>query len=102
MATNSTTTALIVGAGALTDYIMRGNWTVRSFIVSTCGAVAGYFFALIILHYLPGANEAPSEVRIAIAYFCGFFAQKVIHRINKMTVKASVGGLEVESNGDDR
>lgn len=100
MATNSTTTALIVGAGALTDYLVRGSWTLRSFIISVCGAVSGYFLALFILTYFHEFRTAPSEAQIAVSYFCGFFAQKIIHRINRMTVKASVGGVEVNSEGD--
>jgi len=102
MATNSTTTALIVGAGALTDFIMRGKWTWRAFTVSCCGAVIGYALGLLIVYYLPWVRDAPEEVKYAVTFFCGLFSQPAIHRINKMTLKASIGGIEVQSNGDDK
>jgi hypothetical protein len=74
----------------------------RSFLVSSCGAVFGYFIASLLLHYIPGASEAPDDVKQAIIFLCGFFSHKIVHRINKLTVKASVGGVEVESSGDDK
>lgn len=100
MATNSTTTAIVVGIGALTDFIMKGEWTWRSFLISICGGVVGFFLSLLVVHYIAGGDDAPEMVRLAIMFFCGFYSQPVVRRLNKMTVKASVGGVEIDSPGD--
>lgn len=102
MATNSTTTALIVGAGALTDFIMRGEWTWRSFFISLSGAVVGFFASILLVYFFASGPDVPEMVRLAITFFCGYFSHAGVRRVNKMRVKAALAGIELESNGDDR
>lgn len=102
MATNSTTTALIVGLGAITDFILHGEWTWKSLVRSIAGGFAGYAIALILHYYLPGAETMPDPVKVAISYVVGILATTIIRRIKGLSIKAKIAGIEIESNGDEK
>jgi hypothetical protein len=102
MATSSTTTGIIVGIGALTEFLISGNWTWRSFFISAGGSVAGLALAFFITNASSTVANWPDSAQYAVVYFCGFFANKIIHRINKLTVKATIGPVEIESKGDEQ
>lgn len=102
MATNSATTAVIVAIGAFTDFIVRGEWTWRSFVISMTGAFIGFFASVLIVYFFASSPEIPEMVRLAITFFCGLFTHAVMHRVNKMTLRASIGGVSVESQGDEK
>ena len=100
MATNSG--YILSGAivGALVKIILQGEYTMKAFLSALASIFLGAATTIIIVHFYPSLGDDPVVVSSLSSVITAVSAG-IFRRIQKASIKASVAGVEVQSNGDD-
>lgn len=101
MATNSGYVVFGAFVGAVVKIILQGEYTWRAFWSAVASIILGSATTILIVHIYPSLGADPVVVSslssIVTAVSAGIF-----RRVQKAQIKASVAGVEVNSNGEDQ
>lgn len=98
----SLSTKYIVGgavAGTLGRYLIVGEWTWRSAAAHVGFAIATAALAVLLVHFVERLATAPAEVIAGAAAATGYLAPRLVQLAAVMTIRAKVGGVEIDSDG---
>ena len=98
----SLSTKYIVGGaigGTIGRYLVVGEWTWRSAAAHVGFAIAAAAIAVLLVHFVERLATAPTEVIAGAAAATGYLAPRLVQLAAVMTIKAKVGGVEIESDG---
>ena len=91
--------AAAIGGGAA--YLMQGDWSRRAKARAVASAAFGWAFGVIAFHMFPDLATAPDEAKMGVVCICCGLAGYLFDRIQRLSISAKIGGVEIESEGTD-
>lgn len=83
--------------GAIIKIIVKDIWNWKTIIAGLSLAILSFFLATIVIYFI-GWDDIPEGVQAAIYGSLGFFGSELIHRIEKINLKAKISGIEITSD----
>lgn len=88
-------------AGAVVKIILQGEYSWQAFLSAAASIILGAALTVIAIHFWPSLGGDPALVS-SISSVITAVSAGIFRRVQKAQIKASVAGVEVESNGDDK
>jgi len=98
----SSTGYVIGGAlgGAVVKIIFSGDYSFKTFLSGFASIILGSSLTILLIHFFPDIGRE-NVVISSLASVITAASGGIFKRMHTMKVKASVGGIEAESNGED-
>ena len=89
------------GIGGAATYLMNGDWSRKAKARAIASSAFGWAFGAVVFHLFPSLTAAPDEAKMGVVCICCGFAGYLFDRVQRISITANIGGVNLKSEGND-